>query len=396
MSEIHSIEPKISRKLNVEEAVKQRYSSASQSVQPSLCCPVDYDARYLEVLPKELIERDYGCGDPSRYLNPGEVVLDLGSGGGKVCYIASQVVGPEGAVIGVDMNDDMLALARQYQPEIAAQIGHDNVRFHKGRIQDLALDLDVFQKYLEESPVSSSTDWLDAGAEADRLRTTQPMVADDSIDVIVSNCVLNLVDPTARENLFSEMFRVLRRGGRAVISDIVCDEPVPQRLKDDPQLWSGCISGAFVEAEFLEAFGKAGFYGMELVDRPSQPWATVEGIEFRSVTIQAFKGKQGPCIDYHQAVIYKGPWNKVMDDDGHTLKRGVPTAVCGKTYRIYNRPPYRDQIIAVPPRVPVAADQAKPFDCRRNVLRDPKETKGAEFVETNLPDDSCCGDGGCC
>ena len=82
--------------LDVESAVRDRYSSASQSAEPSLCCPVDYDPKYLEVLPAELIERDYGCGDPSKWLQSGETVLDLGSGGGKICYIASQVVGPEG------------------------------------------------------------------------------------------------------------------------------------------------------------------------------------------------------------------------------------------------------------------------------------------------------------
>ena len=396
MSETQRMGQAIGTKLDVEQAVAKRYSSASKSVEPSLCCPVQYDPKLLEVLPDELIERDYGCGDPSRHLKPGETVVDLGSGGGKVCYIASQVVGPEGQIIGVDMNDDMLSLARQHQAEVSRRIGFDNVRFHKGRIQDLALDLDVFEEYLRRQPVASSGDWLRALAEAERLRRTAPMIASDSVDVVVSNCVLNLVDPAARQRLFAEMFRVLKRGGRAVISDIVCDEPVPQRLKDDPALWSGCISGAYVESEFLEAFAEAGFYGMELVDRPSAPWATVEGIEFRSVTVCAYKGKQGPCIDYKQAVIYQGPWKSVMDDDGHTLRRGVPTAVCGKTYRIYNRAPYQDQIIPVPPREPVKPEEAKPFDCRRNVIRDPKETKGAEFSETNLPEDSCCGSDGCC
>ncbi len=396
MTENHSSAQGDGYKLDVERAVADRYSSASKLVEASLCCPVQYDPKLLEVLPQELIQRDYGCGDPSRYVKPGETVLDLGSGGGKVCYIASQIVGPEGKVIGIDMNDDMLQLARQYQPEIAARIGHDNVHFHKGRIQDLALDLDVFADYLRDQPVSSSVDWLRANAQADRLRRSQPMVANDSVDVIVSNCVLNLVDPTARQQLFAEMFRVLKRSGRAVISDIVCDEHVPQRLKDDPALWSGCISGAFVEGEFLDAFADTGFYGMELVDRPRDPWATVEGIEFRSVTVRAFKGKQGPSVDYKQAVIYQGPWKSVMDDDGHTLRRGVPTAVCGKTYRIYNRAPYKDQIVPVPPREPVKPEQAKPFEWRRNVVRDPRETKGEGFSETNLPADSCCGDDGCC
>ena len=125
-----------------------------------------------------------------------------------------------------------------------------------------------------------------------------------------------------RQQLFSEMMRVLRRGGRAIISDIVSDEPVPDRLKRDATLWSGCISGAFVEDELLAAFSQAGFYGMEMVARQEEPWTVLEGSEFRSVTIRAFKGKEGPCSDHHQAVIYRGPWKSVQDDDGHTLRRG--------------------------------------------------------------------------
>ena len=381
--------------LDVESAVRDRYSSASQSAEPSLCCPVDYDPKYLEVLPAELIERDYGCGDPSKWLQSGETVLDLGSGGGKICYIASQVVGPEGRVFGVDMNDEMLTLARKHQPQIAKGIGHDNVTFFKGRIQDLALDLDKFESHLSEHPACNASEWLAAEGHARMMRTTSPMIANDSVDVIVSNCVLNLVAPADRQQLFAEMFRVLRRGGRAVISDIVCDEPVPEKLQNDPTLWSGCISGAYVEHEFLEAFADAGFYGMELVDRPVEPWATVEGIEFRSVTVQAFKGKEGVCMDHNEAVIYRGPWKQVTDDDGHVLRRGVPSAVCRKTFNIYTNPPYADQFLAVPPRNSVPDADAKPFDCRAGKLRSPKDTKGDGFRQTQLPGNTCCGSGDC-
>ncbi|MCA9214052.1 MAG: methyltransferase domain-containing protein [Planctomycetales bacterium] len=383
------------RPLDVESAVRDRYSSASKQAEPSLCCPVDYDPKYLKVLPQELIERDYGCGDPSKWLHEGETVLDLGSGGGKICYIASQVVGEHGKVYGVDMNDEMLTLARKYQQEIAQSIGYDNVTFFKGRIQDLALDLDNFESFLQENPAQTAAGWLAAETHARNLRATAPMIADDSVDVIVSNCVLNLVAQFDRQQLFSEMFRVLRRGGRAVISDIVCDEPVPLAMQNDPTLWSGCISGAYVESEFLDAFADAGFYGMELVDRPTEPWATVNGIEFRSVTVQAFKGKEGPCVDYNEAVIYRGPWKQVVDDDGHVLSRGVPSAVCRKNFEIYTNPPYANQFLAVPPRTPVADSNAKPFDCRAGKIRSPEETKGEAFCETKMPDNTCCGGGEC-
>ena len=97
----------------IESAVRARYGAASQEKEEALCCPVEYDPQFLRVLPAEIIERDYGCGDPSQFVKTGETVLDLGSGGGKICYIASQIVGAEGKVIGVDTNTEMLALAEQ-------------------------------------------------------------------------------------------------------------------------------------------------------------------------------------------------------------------------------------------------------------------------------------------
>src|SRR5881394_4492737 len=94
--------------INAESEVRKRYAAGAQTTETKLCCPVDYNTEYLKVIPKEIIERDYGCGDPSRYVNEGEVVLDLGSGGGKICYICAQKVGPRGKVIGVDFNQPML------------------------------------------------------------------------------------------------------------------------------------------------------------------------------------------------------------------------------------------------------------------------------------------------
>src|SRR4051812_2717037 len=113
----------------VESAVKERYAAGARAQEPALCCPVDYDARYLEAIPREVIERDYGCGDPSRHVRRGETVLDLGSGTGKICFIASQVSGPEGRVIGVDMTDAMLEIARRNAPIVAERIGYANVEF---------------------------------------------------------------------------------------------------------------------------------------------------------------------------------------------------------------------------------------------------------------------------
>src|SRR5256885_1830799 len=114
----------------IETAVRQRYANASQEHEACLCVPSSgYDAKYLKVLPDEIIQRDYGCGDPSKWIREGETVLDLGSGGGKICYICAQKVGPKGKVIGVDFNQPMLDLARKYQKQIADKIGYHNTSF---------------------------------------------------------------------------------------------------------------------------------------------------------------------------------------------------------------------------------------------------------------------------
>ncbi len=280
---------------DIERAVTSRYSSAARAPQTSLCCPTAVDRRFLEAIPAEVLERDYGCGDPTRTLRPGETVLDLGSGAGKTCFVASQVVGPEGRVIGIDMNDDMLALARRSAVEVARRVGYANVSFRKGRIQDLALDLDVLDARLRARPVAGPGDqpWLDA--EVARLRAGCPLVRSATIDVVLSSCVLNLVHPEDKTRLFREIHRVLRAGGRAVISDIVSDADVPEHLQADPELWSGCISGALREDRFLQAFADAGLSGVALLERGTDPWRTVEGIAFRSVTVLAHKGAPNAC-----------------------------------------------------------------------------------------------------
>ena len=380
---------------NTEKAVRERYGEGARARVADLCCPIDYDPKYLEAIPNEVLERDYGCGDPSRFLNPGETVLDLGSGTGKICFIAAQVVGPEGKVIGVDMTPEMLDVARRNAPEVARRIGFENVEFRRGRIQDLALDLDLLEQRLESEPVADVESLLGIESVAEELRAAHPLVASDSVDVVVSNCVLNLVDNTHKRDLFREIHRVLARGGRAVISDIVSDEPVPVEMQNDAELWSGCISGAFTEEGFLEAFEEVGFYGVRVLERQQEPWRTVDGIEFRSVTVEAFKGKEGPCIERNQAVIYRGPFKEVLDDDGHRMERGRRYAVCDKTFRIYGREPYREHFDFVEPLEEVPLEEAGPFDCSRTALRHPRETKGLDYRVTTEAQ-ACCEPGDCC
>ena len=377
---------------DIETAVRDRYAEGAKAAQPALCCPTDgYDGRYLTILPDEIVEKDYGCGDPTRFVNEGEVVVDLGSGAGKNCYIIAQKVRELGRVIGVDMNDAMLDLSRSYIDEMAAKIGYHNTKFVRAKIQDLALDLDALNKWIVKNPITSVQQMMELEAECDRLRRETPLIATGTVDVVVSNCVLNLVKPEDKQQLFSEIFRVLKRGGRAVISDIVCDELPTQAIMDDPDLWSGCISGAFLETEFLEMFENAGFHGIEILVRQEEPWQVIDGVEFRSLTVRAYKGKQGECLEHHQAVIYKGPWKSVQDDDGHTLVRGARMAVCAKTFGLYTDPngPYSNAVIGIEPYAIVPNAEANAFSCNFDSFRDARQTKGLDYRVTIAPQ-ACC------
>ena len=257
-----------SESLDQTQAVDDRYGAAALEREACLCTPVGFDPALLKVLPDEVVERDYGCGDPTRWVRSGDRVLDLGSGSGKNAFICAQIVGREGRVVGVDRNADMLALSRGAAPVVAEAIGYANVEFREGAIEAL------------ESP---GTDGV-------------PLVADQSVDVVLSNCVLNLVNPSARDRLLDNIRRVLAPGGRVAISDIVCDQPVPLHLQQDADLWSGCISGAWEEQAFLDAFRSLGFEQVAYADRSVEPWKVVEGIAFRAVTlVGVLPGSRGSC-----------------------------------------------------------------------------------------------------
>ena len=380
-----------------ERAVYDRYADAAKAVEPALCCPVEYSRDFLSAIPDEVLERDYGCGDPSPFVNSGDTVVDLGSGGGKLCFIAAQIVGETGRVIGIDCNESMRELAIGAAPQVAQNIGYANVEFRYGLIQDLQLDLALLNQKLASAPIRDANDYLRLRDLEENLRRDHPLIADESVDCVLSNCVLNLVRVPDRKQLFAEIFRVLKRGGRVAISDIVSDETVPEHLQQNPELWSGCISGAFREDEFLAAFEEAGFHGIEIAKRVSEPWRVVEGIEFRSITVTAFKGKAGPCLDRNQALIYKGPFKKVEDDDGHLYFRGERMAVCDKTFKLLQQAPYSGLFEPVKPLQDIPLEEAEEFDCRRNLRRNAAETKGADYsLTTKVSDDCCDSDAECC
>jgi len=393
LPEVEVSHAEIATNADVRDGVQERYAAGAQAVEAALCCPVDYDPQYLKMIPQEVLDRDYGCGDPSRYVREGDVVLDLGSGGGKICFIASQIVGAEGRVIGVDMTDEMLELARETAPVIAERTGYANVEFRRGHIEDLRLDLDLMDAWLLKNPVKGVADMEAMEAEALRLSTELPMIADNSVDVIVSNCVLNLVSDTKKRQLFEEMYRVLKVGGRVAVSDIISDEESPEALKKDDRLWSGCISGALTETGFVEALEEAGFHGIVVDKFEIEPWQVVDGIEYRSATYLAYKGKDGECLETNKAVIYKGPFSHVKDDDGHVFVRGERSAVCEKTFQLMMREPYADMFVAVEPAVGVTERIEWPdLDCGVRV-RTPEETKrGARKPDTDPSQraSSCC------
>lgn len=375
--------------MNITSSVQDRYTDGANERQAELCCPVNYNAKYLKVIPAEVIERDYGCGDPSQYVREGDVVLDLGSGGGKICFIASQVVGEGGRVIGVDMTDDMLDLAKRNAPIVAEKIGYSNIEFRKGNIQDLKTDMGLVDDYLKDNPVTGSSSYAALKSQIQKIGEESPMIGDNTIDIIVSNCVLNLVSDKEKKQLFNEMFRVLKVGGRIAISDIVSDEVSPEHLKADEKLWSGCISGAFQESEFGELLEDVGFYGVTIDKFDDDPWQVVEGIEYRSMTVLAWKGDEASALDKNQSVIYKGPWKEVTDESGRTFRRGKRMAVSDKTFNAMKNEPYLDHMVLIEPHVGVTEDVA--FGCCSFKERSAEETKiGSERLTTNPDQGNCC------
>ncbi|MBW2713163.1 MAG: methyltransferase domain-containing protein, partial [Deltaproteobacteria bacterium] len=286
---------------------------------------------------------------------------------------------------------DMLELSRSNAPKVAEALGFENVEFRRGRIQDLALDLDLVESWLKTHPVHNALSLSALEDFTDQARRTHTLIPDNSVDIVVSNCVLNLVREQDKPQLIQEIHRVLKPGGRIALSDIVSDEVVPEALRADPTLWSGCISGAFQEKELLSELEEAGFLGIALDKWESEPWQTVEGIEFRSVTVTAVKGEARPCLEANQAVIYKGPWKWVEDDDGHVLRRGERVAVCDKTFDRLTGEPYGEFIIGIEPRVTVPPEQRELFDCQRSETRSPRESKGSDYAATTEAAEDCCG-----
>jgi SAM-dependent methyltransferase len=227
-------------------------------------------------------------------------VLDIGSGGGIDCFEASRLVGPSGHVIGIDMTDTMLAIARKNAPIVAANLGYpaSNVLFHKGT--------------------------------ADAI----PMV-DGIVDLIISNCVINLA-PNKRK-VFREMFRVIKPGGRFTISDIVADQAIPQYLVHDSDKWGDCLSGAQTLADYFAGIVGAGFKGTHLIK--SSPWQAIDGIHFFSVTLTGYKLPTNAPVSTVRYATLRGPFSRVVDELGTTYLRGIPEPVTPEIVRLLDQAP---------------------------------------------------------
>ena len=300
-------ELKILAKDTVRKSVNEFYATAAIQPRKELCCPSSYNPSDVSHIPQNILDISYGCGSPVTLASiaPGESVLDLGSGGGVDCFIAAKMVGERGRVIGVDMTYEMLNNANASREIVAKNLGFDNVRFLKG--------------FLEEIPLT-----------------------DECVDLVTSNCVINL--SAQKEKIFQEIFRVLRTGGRFVISDIVSEKEVPLHMQQNKKLWSECISGAITEAEFFNVTRNTGFYGLEIVNR--YLYKESEGFKFYSITAMGYKYKKSKeCMYTGQYAIYKGPLSSVSDDDGHTYPAGISVEVCADTAWKLSNPPYKGMFI---------------------------------------------------
>ncbi|MBI4230217.1 MAG: methyltransferase domain-containing protein [Planctomycetes bacterium] len=291
--------------------VRDFYGEAAEKPQETLCCPVRPMAEDLAHIPPEVVERFYGCGSPvaDAGIVAGETTLDLGSGAGIDVFIAARRVGPTGRAIGVDMTDRMLAVAHEYKPVVARNLGYDVVEFREG--------------FLEQVPVE-----------------------DRSVDLVTSNCVVNLSPDKKR--VFAEIWRVLKDHGRLVLADIVSEEEVPAHQRRDPRLWGECISGALTEEELLAYLERAGFYGLRILKKTF--WKEVEGHRFFSVTVRGYKfEKTTGCIFVGQQAIYQGPFKGISDEEGHWFPRGTAVEVCTDTAAKLSHAPYAGQFVVTHP-----------------------------------------------
>ncbi|MEM0967239.1 MAG: methyltransferase domain-containing protein [Verrucomicrobiota bacterium] len=290
-----------------------RVLQTNKDLKTSACCenasPPAWLKPLFQNLDGEIIERSYGCGSPIPTALEGQTVLDLGCGTGRDVFLASQLVGQNGKVIGVDFTDEQLEVARRHRDSQMERFGFKtpNVEFLQGPLEDLHA-----------------------------LR-----IADESIDVVISNCVLNLCRDKA--DVISEVFRVLKPGGELYFSDVFASRRLPIHLANDPDFHGECLGGAWYWEDFRRLLLKEGCPDYRVVSQSKinledpRMAALSDGITFESATVRCFKiaSLEDRCEDYGQVVTYKGtiPQHpRVFPlDPGHLFEKGRPERVCGNS-----------------------------------------------------------------
>jgi len=341
--------------------VKQYYGEVLKSkadLQTSACCVEGsvpaHVKKVLCQIEDEIQQRSYGCGSPIPLVLEGATLLDLGCGTGIDVYVASKLVGEDGFVIGVDMTDEQLEVARRYIEPQMKRFGFSkpNVDFRKGYIEDLAA-LDV---------------------------------ADNSVDVVISNCVLNLSPD--KKKVFSEIFRVLKPGGELYFSDVFSGRRVPEELRFDPVLRGECLSGALYLEDFRRLLQSLGCPDSRVVNTRRLEINNLEiaqkigMVDFYSMTIRAFKltSLEDRCEDYGQIAVYQGTISECphefMLDDHHLLQVGKPMCVCGNTAAMLEETRYADHFEIIGNR----AVHFGLFDC----------SSGATLAEDDSASGNCC------
>lgn len=299
-----------------KEEVKKYYGKILQTredLKTSACCSIDNLPNDIKEIIKniepEIIEKFYGCGSPIPNDLKGLTVLDLGCGSGRDVYVVSNLVGEKGKSIGVDMTDEQLLVATKHIDKQMKKFGFDrsNVDFRKGYIEDLK----------------------EAGIE------------DNSIDLVISNCVINL--SPHKQQVFKEIFRVLKPGGELYFADVFTNARVSQEFHDDPLAYGECLGGALYIEDFRRMLSRVGCLDYRVItkrkikiDDPAIARKAGE-IEFYSMTIRAFKlnDLEDRCEDFGQVAYYLGTMegcpHKFVLDDHHTFITGKPLLVCGNT-----------------------------------------------------------------
>jgi arsenite methyltransferase len=301
--------------VQMQESVREYYGrvlATSADLKTSACCLAEsLPEHHREIVARihpEVLEKFYGCGSPIPHELEGRVVLDLGCGSGRDCYLLSRLVGPRGRVIGVDMTPEQLQVARRH------------VGYHMDRWGYAEPNVEFLEGYIED------------------LRSLG--IADGSVDVVVSNCVVNLSPD--KERVFAEIFRVLKPGGELYFSDVFSGRRVPAALAADPVLLGECLGGALYTEDFRRLLRGLGVLDHRVVSRSRLDLRSTEVeakagmIDFYSTTVRAFKlPLEDICEDYGQVAFYLGSIPEAPHaftlDDHHVFRTGRPVLVCGNT-----------------------------------------------------------------